>query len=131
MSLKKNLKTLSIAVLFAYILCFVPTSPVFAAWVGTPEAMGASKAQLLSVVERQDVQAMIASMGVEPAEAARRVSAMTESEARAALDKLGQMPAGGDGFGSLVGACVFIFVLLLITDILGLTHVFPFTNRAR
>jgi hypothetical protein len=39
------------------------------------------------------------------------------------------MPAGGDGVGAVVGAVVFIFVVLLITDLLGLTHVFSFINR--
>ncbi|HEX2531678.1 MAG TPA: PA2779 family protein [Burkholderiaceae bacterium] len=38
------------------------------------------------------------------------------------------LPAGGD---SVIGVIVFIFVLLLITDILGLTKVFPFTRAQR
>lgn len=129
MSLKKNLKALSLTLIIAYLLCFVPGSPAMAAWVGNSDLLGGHKAQLLSVVERQEVQSMIASMGVEPAEAARRVDAMTEDEAKAALEKLGQLPAAGDGVATLAGFCLFIFVLLLITDILGLTHVFPFVNH--
>jgi hypothetical protein len=31
----------------------------------------------------------------------------------------------------VVGAIVFIFVVLLVTDILGLTKVFPFTRSVR
>ncbi|MBC7727858.1 MAG: PA2779 family protein, partial [Microbacteriaceae bacterium] len=38
-------------------------------------------------------------------------------------------PAGADG--GVIGVIVFIFVLLLVTDILGLTKVFPFTRSAR
>ncbi|WP_367187996.1 PA2779 family protein, partial [Sulfuricurvum sp. RIFOXYD12_FULL_44_77] len=38
--------------------------------------------------------------------------------------------AGGDG-GSIIGAIVFIFIVLLITDILGLTKVFNFTRSVR
>jgi uncharacterized protein DUF6627 len=40
-----------------------------------------------------------------------------------------QLPAGGDGFGALVGAAVLIFLVLLITDLAGLTHVFPFVKH--
>jgi len=37
-----------------------------------------------------------------------------------------RLPAGGSAVGALIGAGVLIFIVLLITDILGFTHVFPF-----
>jgi hypothetical protein len=42
-----------------------------------------------------------------------------------------QLPAGGDGIGTIVGAAVLVFLILLITDILGFTHVFPFVKSQR
>jgi hypothetical protein len=39
-----------------------------------------------------------------------------------------QLPAGGDSF---IGALVFIFIVLLITDLLGLTSIFPFVKHPR
>jgi hypothetical protein len=42
-----------------------------------------------------------------------------------------QLPAGGDGLGTIIGAAVLIFLVLLITDILGFTHVFSFVNHQR
>jgi hypothetical protein len=36
-------------------------------------------------------------------------------------------PAGGD----VLGVIIFIFVLLLVTDILGFTKIFPFTRSIR
>jgi hypothetical protein len=39
-----------------------------------------------------------------------------------------QLPAGGDG---VVGALVLIFIILLITDLLGLTNIFPFVKHPR
>ena len=30
--------------------------------------------------------------------------------------------------GAVVGALLLVFIILLITDILGFTHVFPFTK---
>jgi hypothetical protein len=40
------------------------------------------------------------------------------------------MPAGQDAATAVIGAAVTIFIILLITDILCLTHVFNFTRCA-
>jgi len=42
-------------------------------------------------------------------------------------DKLDSLPAGGD----VIGALVLVFVILLVTDILGYTKVFPFTRSVK
>jgi len=39
-------------------------------------------------------------------------------------------PAGTGALGTVVGAIVLIFLVLLVTDILGFTKVFPFTRTA-
>ena len=53
---------------------------------------------------------------------------LSDAEAAYLADQIDHAPAGGD---SLLGVLVFIFVLLLVTDILGLTKVFPFTRSVR
>jgi len=52
-------------------------------------------------------------------------SALTDDEARLLAQRIDQMPAGG----GIVGAIVLIFLVLLVTDVLGLTDVFPFTKK--
>ncbi|HET7669436.1 MAG TPA: PA2779 family protein, partial [Burkholderiales bacterium] len=42
--------------------------------------------------------------------------------------QIDSLPAGGD---SILGLLVLVFVILLITDILGLTKIFPFTRPIR
>jgi len=42
--------------------------------------------------------------------------------------KIDQLPAGGF-IGEVIGAVVFIFLVLLITDVLGFTHVYPFVHH--
>ena len=49
-------------------------------------------------------------------------------EVLALADQLDHAPAGASG---VLGAIVFIFLLLLITDILGFTKVYPFTRSIR
>jgi hypothetical protein len=56
------------------------------------------------------------------------VDALSDEEAQWMAQRIDSAPAGAS---DLVGTIVFIFVLLLITDILGLTKVFPFTRSAR
>jgi hypothetical protein len=55
-----------------------------------------------------------------------RVNALTDDEAQRLAKQMDEMPAGGDG---IIGALVLIFVILLITDLLGLTEVFSFTKK--
>ena len=44
--------------------------------------------------------------------------------------QLDQLPAGQSALGIVVGAVLIILLVLLITDILGLSNVFPFIKPA-
>ncbi|WP_043532458.1 PA2779 family protein [Litchfieldella xinjiangensis] len=76
------------------------------------------------LLARQDVQEQLQAQGVDPADVEARVAALSDEEVRQMAEHLDELPAGA----SVVGALVFIFVVLLVTDILGLTNVFPFTR---
>jgi hypothetical protein len=65
-------------------------------------------------------------LGVDPMEAKRRAAGMTEAEAGLAMERLDSLPAGGDVIVSILGFGVLLFLVLLITDILGYTDIFPF-----
>ena len=60
-----------------------------------------------------------------------RVASLTDEEASEIAYQVGTLPAGGSAVGSLISAAVFVFVVLLITDILGFTKVFDFTRSVR
>jgi len=87
-----------------------------------------AKERVTGFLNRSDVRAQLESMGVNPADAKARVATLTDDEATQLAAKIDNLPAGGDGFGALVGALLIVFIVLLITEILGLTHVFPFTK---
>lgn len=89
---------------------------------------GSARAALQQHFQRADVQAALQARGVDLAHAQARVDALTDAEAQGLLDQIDSAPAGAS---DILGALVFIFVLLLVTDILGLTKVFPFTRSAR
>jgi hypothetical protein len=86
------------------------------------------RALLDSTLARADVAAALQARGVSLDAARARVAALSDDEAAQVAAEIDRLPAGGDG---VLGTIVFIFVLLLVTDILGLTKVFPFTRAVR
>jgi len=86
------------------------------------------RAELIGFLERADVQAEMRALGVDPAEAAARVQVMSDREIEQLAGKLQDSPAGGSVVGIVVGSVVFVFLVLLLTDILCLTSIFPFTK---
>lgn len=104
-----------------------------AGMVGTEAVVNATQTQqyrerLLTALNRDDVRAQLLARGVEPAQVQARIDSLTDEEMQTLATNMDQLPAGGDG---LVGALVFIFIVLLITDLLGLTNIFPFVRHNR
>ncbi len=86
------------------------------------------RAQILSFLMRGDVQQQLTLLGVDPAEAADRVATLSDEELQQIAGRLDELPAGEGTVGIVVGAILVIFLVLLITDLLGLTDVFPFVR---
>lgn len=89
---------------------------------------GAARERVAQALSRAEVGARLEAYGVSRTDVQARVAALTDDEVARLADDLDSLPAGGDG---IVGAIVFVFLLLLLTDIVGLTKVFPFTRSIR
>lgn len=76
-------------------------------------------------LNRDEVKAQLTELGVDPMLVQARVDALSDAEAQQLAQQLDQMPAGS----GVLGVVLFVFVLLLVTDLLGLTNVFPFTKK--
>jgi hypothetical protein len=88
----------------------------------------AQRDRVATLLDRADVRAQLEANGVRPADVKARVAAMTDAEAAQLAGQLDSLPAGGEG---IIGAILIVFLVLLITDLLGLTKVFPFTRPVR
>jgi len=88
------------------------------------QAAQQSRERVRALFDRADVRAQLQAKGVDAEMAQARVDALTDAEVANINGQLDSLPAGGD----IVGAIVFVFIVLLITDLLGLTKVFPFTR---
>jgi hypothetical protein len=95
--------------------------PVQAAMIPTPTERDA----LLRVLERAEVQQQLRARGVSVDDAKARIAALSDVEAAELAARIDELPAGG---ASILGVALVVFLVLLLTDILGYTKVFPFTK---
>lgn len=101
----------------------VPTDEVVSAQAAT-----ADRDKVNAFFARDDVRNALQAQGVDAAAALERVKALSDAEVAQLAGRVDQAPAGGS---DILGILFTIFIVLLVTDILGLTKVFPFTRAAR
>jgi Mg2+ and Co2+ transporter CorA len=107
------------------------TLPVQAAMISTPDVIQSQQSQydreqLFSMLDRDDVQEKLVSMGVAPELVQERINSMTDFEIAQLNQQINDMPAGG-----ILGVIVLIFVVFVITDAIGATDIFPFVRPVR
>ena len=120
-------------VIFSMLAMSLPLQSAYAGMVETDQSVshelaGQDRAKINAFIDREDVLAQLQSQGVTAGEAKARVNALTDDEAHRIAGKLDQLPAGGDGVLELL---FLVFIILLVTDILGFTKVFPFTRSVK
>ncbi|HET8710280.1 MAG TPA: PA2779 family protein [Spongiibacteraceae bacterium] len=126
------LRRTSWTLLFSLSTLLLPVAPVHAALVSTDQLVSSAqitqnRERVRMFLQRQDVRDMLQQRGVDANVALTRVDAMTDSEVQTVASQLDKLPAGGD----VLGTVVFVFLVLLVTDILGFTKIFPFTRPVR
>lgn len=108
------------------------TTSMFAEIISTKQLMqtSSSSTTIDGFLAKQEVQAKLAELGVSSENIKERMSSLTNEEIAQINQQIESMPAGG-GAGAVLGVLVFIFIVLLITDILGFTKVFNFTRSVQ
>ena len=134
--LQKIIKPVSFFLVFSFLLLDFSVQSAKAQMIDTSTAMAvqkeeASRERVAAFLGREDVQQVMVQHGVDAVEAQKRVASLSDSELTKISQAMEQLPAGGDGLGAVIGAVVLIFLVLLITDILGFTNVFSFVNSRR
>lgn len=128
------LKMRSSKLLIKFLLvCFISVSfqqAVFAGIVTTEDLVDeqlvlSEKQRLMQLFGSEKVQEQLIAMGVSPSDAQQRLENMTDAEILEFSAKMDEMNTGS----GVVGALVFVFLVLLVTDLLGYTDVFPFVKK--
>lgn len=101
-------------------------SPAAAGIVAIDQVVaGAKREQVANFLDRAEVRERMQALGVSPEAARERVDALSDEEVAKLANRLDQLPAGGT---DVLGVALIVFIILLITDILGYTKIFPFTR---
>ncbi|MGC4366186.1 PA2779 family protein [Hydrogenophaga sp. R2] len=100
--------------------------------VGTEQALvtpagQADRDRVSGFLAREDVRKELMAQGVNADDAIARVQAMSDVEVAQLAQRVDKAPAGA----GVVGVLFTIFLILLVTDILGFTKVYPFTRPIR
>jgi len=111
----------------------LPLQSTYAGMVETEKVAASAQSQsererISTFLDRADVRQELQARGIDANAANVRVAALTDEEVHKIAGKLDQMPAGGS---DILGVLLTIFIVLLITDILGFTKVFPFTRSVK
>jgi hypothetical protein len=80
-----------------------------------------NKQQIIDMVNREDVQNHMVSLGVNKTDAIARINAMTDAEINQLNTQLSDGNAGG-----IVGAVLTVLAVIAILDLIGVTDVYPF-----
>ena len=126
-NLRQSRFVASLLVISILFLSLQPT--VNAAIVSTSDLVAEQQSHLdreylLNALDREEVQVALVSQGVDLDMAKLRVAGMTDTEVRTLNAKMDALPAAS----GVVGTVVFILIVLLITDLVGVTDVYPFIN---
>lgn len=129
-----SIKAIAMTMIIAFSAAIIPIVPVSAALidndrVAQTQAIEGDRALVNEFMKRADVRSQFEAFGVDPDEANLRVAALSDAEVAKLAGEIKSSPAGQGALGAVIGAVVLIFVVLLITDLLGFTSVFGFTNK--
>ncbi len=132
--IRQAAKPVSILLTICMLMVIVPYRSSFAGMIGTETALDMTRGQearnyIKGIVAREDVQTALIAQRINPLEAKARIDSLSDAEAIDLADQIEQQPAGGSALGVIVGALLIVFLVLLITDILGYTDIFPFVKK--
>ena len=132
--IRQAAKPVSILMTICMLMVIVPYKSSSAAMIGTETALDMSRGlearnYLKGIIAREDVQTALIAQGINPLEAKARIDSLSDAEAIDLADQIEQQAAGGSALGVIVGALLIVFIVLLITDILGYTDIFPFVKK--
>jgi hypothetical protein len=137
--LRKYRKIVVMPLTGAILAMHVPFGAAQAAMVGTDEVVAPAaqvqqqqvspdRARVGAALEREDVQSQLRAWGIGPDEAKRRIAALSDAEIAMLSDRIADDPAGQGVIGTLLVIAVLGFLVLVITDLVGATDVFPFIH---
>ena len=131
-SIRIYLRQISLFMILAMGLATTWSATATAGVVGTGDVLTEQRAEvdrqsLMTMLERQEVQEALSTMGVDQSELENRIQSLTPSELADFNNQLAEAPVGQD----VVGVIVLFLLVFIITDMLCATNIFSFVNCIR
>jgi len=118
-----------IAVLLSLLLALAPMIPVQAAMIGNEQVInqhqqGQTRDSLQQLLQQQSARQQLQALGVSPDLVKSRIDSLTDSE----LARINRHVDTLDAGGNILGILLVIFIVFVITDVIGATDIFPFIH---
>ncbi len=85
---------------------------------------GVQRQALIQQLQRSEVREQFLSMGVQPEAVEQRVQQLSDAEVVQLNQQIANAPAGS----GVLGLVVLVFLVFVITDVIGATDIFPFIH---
>jgi hypothetical protein len=115
------------AIFLSILLVHMPLSTAQAAMIGNDQIVNHAPAHhmrdnLKQQLDRETVQQQLQTWGVHPDLIKSRIDSLTDVEVARIYQQIDNPQAGGD----VLGVLLTVFLVLVITDVIGATDIFPF-----
>ena len=122
-----------LACLLSALLMLMPVMSTQAGMLDTDTLITTGQSQqsiagLQQLLEHEDAQRQLLALGVSPEQVRERVASLSDSELARINQGIDTLNAGGD---SILGVLLIIFIVFVITDVIGATNIFPFIHPVK
>lgn len=120
------------AVLLSVLLALMPMLPAQAAMIGNQQIVNQSlsvqtRDSLRQLFEQDTARQQLQAWGVSPDQINTRINSLTDAELARINQQVGDLNAGGN----ILGILLVIFIVFVITDVIGATDIFPFIHPVK
>lgn len=121
-----------IAVFLSILLALMPLLPAQAAMIGNQQIISQNQSQqtrdsLQQLFAQQAAQQQLQAWGVSPDRIKNRIDSLTDTELARINQQVNDLNAGGN----ILGILLVIFIVFIITDVIGATDIFPFVHPVK
>ena len=118
------------AALLSILLALMPMLPAQAAMIGNEQIINQglsvqTRDNLRQLFEQDTARQQLQAWGVSPDQLQSRIDSLTDTELVRINRHVDELNAGGN---SILGILLVIFIVFVITDVIGATDIFPFIH---
>jgi predicted PurR-regulated permease PerM len=121
-----------IAVFLSLLLALMPLLPAQAAMIGNQQIINQNQSHqtrdsLQRLFEQETARQQLQAWGVSPDQIKSRIDSLTNAELARINQQVNDLNAGS----GVLGILLVIFIVFVITDVIGATDIFPFIHPVR